>query len=137
MKKLRLLAFALALILLLSSCSGLFGKDDTPTDGLGENQVQLSDYKIVVSRYFSSLMEEKIAQFQSVIKAATGVRLLKNTDMDRKDVDNEDFENVLGRTSRVQSAAALENIGTRPGYVVARIGNKIVINGSSDFMVLQ
>lgn len=137
MKKLRLLAFALALILLLSSCSGLFGKDDTPTDGLGENQVQLSDYKIVVSRYFSSLMEEKIAQFQSVIKAATGVRLLKNTDMDRKDVDNEDFEIVLGRTSRVQSAAALENIGTRPGYVVARIGNKIVINGSSDFMVLQ
>lgn len=137
MKKIRLAALVLALVMLLSSCSGLFGKDDTPSDTIGENQVRLSDYKIVVSRYFSAGMADKIKQFQEVVEAATGVKLLKSTDMDRKDVDSEDYEIVLGPTSRVQSAAALEKIGTRSGYVVARVGNKIVINGSSDYMILQ
>lgn len=142
MKKLRLTALILALILVLSSCSfvdGLFGKNEepeAPQSDLAEDEIRLSDYKIVQSRYFSTPMAEGVAEFGATLEAATGVKMMKTVDKEIKDVDNDDPEIVLGPTSRVQSAAALEKLEGRSGFVIARIGSKIIINGTSDYMVL-
>lgn len=140
MKKLKLTAIILALMLLLSSCSfvdGILGKKDDPQPSdLPEDEIRLSDYKIVESRYFSAAMAEGVTEFRATIEAATGVKLMKSTDKEIKDVDNDDCEIVLGPTSRVQSAAALESLEGRSGFVIARIGAKIVINGTSDYMIL-
>ena len=50
---------------------------------------------------------------------------------------NDDPEIVLGPTSRVQSAAALEKLEGRSGFVIARIGSKIIINGTDKQKVGQ
>lgn len=141
MKKLQLTALILAMILLLSSCSfvnGLFGKkdDENGSDGLAEEEIRLSDYKIITSREFSSAMADKVSIFQAAVEAATGVKLLKTVDKDRKEVDDDTCEILLGPTSRVQSAAALKKLEGHVGYVISRIGSKIVINGTSDYMVM-
>lgn len=136
MKKLNLIALSLALILLLSSCSfvrNFFGKEEEPE--LQTEEISLSDYKVVVSRYFSGAMGDKIAEFQYAIEATTGVKLLKTTDTDRNTVENDTPEIVLGPTSRTQSDKALEALEGKAGYVISRIGKKIVINGTSDYMV--
>lgn len=135
MKKLNLLALSLALILLLSSCSFVkkfFGEEEPVPSS---EEISLSDYKVIVSRYFSSAMVDQISEFQYAIETKTGVKLLKSTDNDRNKVEDDNPEIVLGPTSRPQSDTALASLGGKSGYVVSRIGKKIIINGTSDYMV--
>lgn len=137
MKKVRLIALSLALILILSSCSfvqNFFGGGDEEPE-LAEGEIDLSEYKIVTSRYFTDVMQDKITEFQYSIEMLTGVSLLKSTDTSRNATENDDPLIVLGPTSHTQSDTAEELLAGRSGYAITRIGKKILIVGSSDCMV--
>lgn len=139
MKKLQLTALVLALVFVLASCAALgsiFG-DKNPEEVPNENVIDLAAYKIIYSRMFkaSSVMGEKITEFSAAVESKTGVRLLSSRDTSVGAVENDDCEILLGSTSRPQSEQALKLLEGKNGYVITRIGKKILINGTSDYCI--
>lgn len=146
MKKIKIICLLLALVMLLSSCS-IFNSnkpedppsgDEPPTEeGNDFSKIKVEDYKMVYARSFSDMLHAKLIGFQDSVQDKTGTFLMASTDRDKNGYESTTLEILLGPTSRVESAAALEKLNGRTGYVVAQIGTKVVINGTSDYMVEQ
>lgn len=51
------------------------------------------------------------------------------------DIDPNAFEILVGATNRPESTQALEELGTTTGFVIKKIGNKIVINSNAPSLV--
>ena len=155
MKKFKWLTLLLALVLLLSSCTvitstvqgendppaedeGVEGDDQTNTDSKEyRGVIDVNKFKMIYARSASNMMQAKITTYQDNVKNKTGGELLASKDKDKmtSKLDTADFEILVGRTSRKQSSEAYAMLGGKTGFVVAQIGNKIVINGTSDYMV--
>ena len=117
--------FSLLLVLiLLSSTAVLFascGKAD------------VTEYRIVYSDGVSDTIVGKVNALAESLKQITGTAPEVEADKKKEDVVNDDKEILVGHTGRVESAAALEKIdGT--GYYIGIIDNKIVINGTTNYL---
>ena len=162
MIKIKLMSLLLVLVMLLSSCSVLSssvndpdgddkeqsgeqpggdeGGEDDPAESNGKTyagEVDLSKFKMVYARSVSNMMLAQIATYQEDVAAKTGGSMLASKDRDKMGsmLNTADFEILLGRTSRKQSEEAYNMLKGEAGFVVAQIDNKVVITGTSDYMV--
>ncbi|MBQ8342276.1 MAG: MBL fold metallo-hydrolase [Clostridia bacterium] len=162
MKKIKWMALLLAFVLFLSACTvvtvppssnggdtqkgdgdetnGGNGDQMPPADKDGyQGEVDLSQFKMVYARSVSDLLFAKIPTYQDDVKGKTGADLLASKDRDKMGsyLDTKDYEILFGRTSRKQSEEAYNKLNGKAGFVVAQIDNKVVITGTSDYMVDQ
>lgn len=141
MKKLtRILSLFLVMAMLLSSLAACKddGDDNSGDEGQGavdSTLLTVADYKVVYARGLSNTLVTKISELQYEIEKRTGSKPLSEKDTSRNEVDDENFEILIGDTSRVQSDTALAKLNGKAGFVIARYGNKVAINGSSDYML--
>lgn len=160
MKKIKWLCLLLALVTLLTSCavisSTVSGGDTTPpsgdeTPGNGDDEqnggtqaptayngtVDLSYFKMIYARSASDLMVSNLYAYSDKVAADIGGTLRVSKDMGKanKEQDTADFEILVGPTTHKQSVEALKKLNGKQGYVVAQIDNKVVITGTSDYMV--
>ena len=86
----------------------------------------LSNYKIIVPKYnFSYYISREIESLTEQIMFATGSKVEKADDS----TDVGEYEIVIGNTNR----ADVPNITNSDEYLIKLIGNKIYLNGGSDF----
>ncbi len=157
MKKIKWLCLLLALVMLLSSCTVLSGnipgsdpeepeqeggdpeQGGTQDDGVYNGVVDLNKFKMVYARSISEMLSAKIPTYQDAVLEKLGKPMPASRDRDKMNshLDTKDFEILLGRTSRKQSEDAYKKLEGKQGYVVAQVDNKVVITGTSDYMVEQ
>ncbi|MBR6728251.1 MAG: MBL fold metallo-hydrolase, partial [Clostridia bacterium] len=115
------------------------GNDPGGAEGSYTGRVDLSNFKLVYARSISDMLVAKLAVYQDDVKTVAGGALLASKDRDKMGsmVNTKDAEILLGRTSRKQSEEAFDKLNGKSGYVVAQIDNKVVITGTSDYMVDQ
>ena len=79
---------------------------------------------------------DKIKEFKSVLDSTTGSNIeIKSDYLKKGETANDNaYEILIGNTNRTQSAQALSKV-SKYGFVIEKLGNKIVINGSNEMMV--
>ena len=141
-KKLLMMLLAAAAILTFVSCNDDVGGNETGEDtGNSELASVVDIVKDGASEYIimrsdnapSGSAETKAAiALRAAIKAATGVELTMKTDWDKEgNIPTDTKEILIGATNRPESAAVLEGLG-EDQYVIRMIGNRLVINATSD-----
>ena len=152
MKKItRLLMILLCVAMILSSCSGGEGEVTTEPMDSGEateateigNITFIADgateYMLVRSEKASKKVTEAFTGLRNAIKDTYGTAIKLADDFEKPGTDPETryaYEIVVGSTNREESSAALEGLGYSD-YVIAVIGNRLVINGGSDDAVVS
>lgn len=142
MKKLRsilatLVAFA-TMLACFSACNNDSDTDDGEESGV---QFDISQYSIVYSQRASSELEGFIRAFKDKIEHYTKASLPLTDDWYDEGEDVESKKEILiGETDRAASESAheeLDAINSNKAYIIKETGNKIVITGKSDAVVLR
>lgn len=130
--------FIILMTLKISSCKESEG--ETKTSGIPEPVVGLNieEYKIVRGVNANTDVIGYVANFKKAIDVVTGGNISINDDWlgAGKVSDDSAKEILVGVTNRSQSGQVLSHI-TGTGYNIEVIGNKIVIIGTNDIMLLQ
>ncbi len=144
MKRIKsIIAVFIALASMLACFSACNNDSDTDGDGGEETgaQLDISQYSIVYSQRASSELQGFIRVFKDKIEHYTQASLPVSDDWydEGEDVENKK-EILIGETDRAASASAheeLDAIDNSKAYVIKETGNKIVITGKSDAVVLR
>lgn len=96
-------------------------------------KVDVAEYRVVYADGASETIAAKVKSFAVSLKDITGKEPEIEADKKKSDVVNEDKEILIGHTGRVESAEALEKIDG-VGYYIGVIGDKIVINGTTNYL---
>ncbi len=142
MKKTRILSLVLAVIMLCSTAS-LF----TSCAKKGEMklsrktvEVDLTEYTVVFAdgnkdNSISTTFKTVMGEFTAKLGSATGINYLANQE-NRTRSTAADPEILIGKTTREESAKALESIKGH-GYTIQVINNKVVIVGTTNLLTLK
>lgn len=145
MKKRNLLRFLpimlATLLLTVSLCAcNQTGKNDTTTEADGTTtapavegiEIAVDQYNLIREDGAPASVVSAVSTFYRTVEEKTGVKFAAFTDDFVKDesmIDPAAYEFLIGATNRPESTQALEKIDGF-GYVITKIGNKIVINAS-------
>ncbi len=132
------LCIILALVMLLCACGGGETKnDDNSGSENGKVSVRevtnLADYTIVRADNASQKMKDAITSLRGVFKDKLGTTVPVKTDS----TGTNEYEILIGETSRKPSAAARELLGGDYDYIIKLDGNHIVIVGGSEQATLD
>ena len=141
MKKTKILAFLLALVMLagmamlFSSCAGT--QDGVVKLSGDFSQVDITGYSVI---FADNLKQTKTTlslanEFVDRIRAATGAELMRYAD-NTVEADGERCEILIGLTNRTQSADAQKRI-KGDGFIIEVTDNKIVILGTSHVFLVM
>lgn len=137
MKKLLSILLCLAMlastVVLFSSCES---EINVPKASKKVVEVDLTDYAIVHSGEFPSLVQQAISALPGQIKAATGLNIKSTSEKVGEALETEDLEILIGQTPRVESEDALKSIGGH-GWTIRVTDNKIVIVGTTMLLTKQ
>lgn len=145
MKKIWLLRSASVLLCLLMLVATMVacGKSNTGDDtSLSEEstttapevktiQIAVDQYALIRPDLCAQSVVNVAAQFNKLVNDKTDAKFLKFTDdfvKDESEIDSNAYEILIGATNRPESAEAMKDVSF--GYVIKKIGNKIVINAS-------
>lgn len=154
--KFRISLFALLLVLVLTcsvlaSCNDSGSSSETTTGNAGDQttaaptpgeqlNVSLSDYNVVYPSSWNDGLISQIKPLTTAIESATGGYANNINDTLAEGVTADQLaaakEILIGNTNRPESAQAIESLPANT-YVIAVIGNKIVINAASDEYTLE
>ena len=106
---------------------------DSTTDGPAIVTDGTANYRIVRGENASEGVMAQVKRVREAIHDATGVELHLATDWVKKGTptDHETLEILIGPTDYSESAEALEGL-SYGDYIIAQVGNKIVINAWGD-----
>lgn len=135
----RMLSLLMALLMVLSfatACNkdGAGNTEEPPAEG-DPTLLTVANYKVVYGRAVAGSTLTRISELQYEIEQKTGKKILAEKDTSRNEIEDDNFEILIGDTSRVQSGQANNKLNGKNGYVIQRIGNKVAINASSDYML--
>lgn len=138
MKKLTVfLCLTLAFLMLLCSCGEGEVKKEEKEDNGGKVSVReianIAEYTIVRQDSSSKEIKDAISELRKTLKEKLGVELSIKTDS----TSVNQYEIIIGNTSRKQSSAAAELLGGDYDYVIKLDGNHIVINGATDSATIE
>ena len=124
-----LLCLALAVAVFASCDSGSNGN----TPGGETEKITVANTVILIPSAENSSVSEAAAILVAALKQYTGADAVLKTDVELE--NNDVCEILIGATNRSQSADALSELNGQSGFVVKRVGNKIVINATADTMI--
>jgi len=138
LRSLSVLLCLMLLALALTACNqqGQTDSTDTSSDTTAPVepgiQISIADYTLIRQDGAPSAVVSSVANFYKLVGEKTGTNFAGFTDdfvKNESDIDPNAYEFLIGATNRPESAQALEKINGF-GYVITKIGNKIVINAS-------
>lgn len=108
--------------------------DDTTTTAPAEPSVQINvaDYTLIREDGAPSSVVSAVALFYKTVTEKTGTTFAGFSDdfvKNESDINANPYEILVGSTNRPESAQAMEQLNGF-GYIITKIGNKIVINAS-------
>ena len=150
MKKIWLLRTASALLCLLMLAAAMVacGKTDSGNDTLPNEetttsapevktlQIAVNEYALIRPDLCPQSNVDVVANFNKIVTEKTGSKFMKFSDdfvRNESEIDPNAYEILIGSTNRPESAEALKDISF--GYVIKKIGNKIVINATVSSML--
>ena len=108
----------------------------TSSETAAADEIDYADCCIVRPAEASSRFVTGLSGFRREIYSRTGQFLLIREDIPGEDDVHATYEILYGPTSLPESAEALAKMDG-PGFVVMRIGRRIVINGTNDNLVIK
>lgn len=111
------------------------GNDESSSDSTAtENEIiNVSQYSLLVSDNADDPVENLASTLIVAIQKKSGAELASfGTDFS---VTASDYEILLGSTNREESAAVLADLNGALGYVIKKVGGKIVINASTPYLL--
>lgn len=142
---LRTLASLLCLLMLTAAmvaCSKAENGDDTTTEAtttlpeVKTEQIAVENYTLVRPDFAPQSTVDAAALFYKAVQEKTGKATKGFTDdfvKDESQIDANAYEILIGDTNRPQSHEALKDVGF--GYVITKIGNKIIINATVSSLI--
>ena len=94
-------------------------------------QITVNQYALIRPDLCPQAAVDAAVLFNSTTNEKTGAKFAKFSDdfvKDESEIDSNAYEILIGATNRPESAEALKDISY--GYVIKKIGNKIVINST-------
>ena len=126
------LGIILALVMLLCACGENEVKNDNKENENGKVSVKeivnLSEYTIVRADNATQKMKDTITSLRGIFKDKLGTTVPVKTDASGVN----QYEIIIGETSRKQSVEAFETLGGDYDYIIKLEGNHIVIVGGSE-----
>ncbi|MBE6703189.1 MAG: hypothetical protein E7585_07260 [Ruminococcaceae bacterium] len=133
MKKVTCLFLILTLLLsvavLFSACKN---RNDTQVSG-DIVELDLSEYSLTYGKDLTQGGKEAAGLLAAELKYLTGTKLRAWLDEEDEEVSTDEYEILVGETNRTETFRALNRI-EGSGWIIAVIGNKLVIVGSSPFL---
>lgn len=141
-------ASVLLCLLMLAAAMTACGKANTGEDtSLNEEtttsapevnalQIDISQYALIRPELCPQAVVDATANFNKAVIEKTGAKFAKFTDdfvRNESEIDPNAYEILVGATNRPESAEALKDVSL--GFVIKKIGNKIVINASVSSML--
>ncbi|MBE6703268.1 MAG: hypothetical protein E7585_07665 [Ruminococcaceae bacterium] len=124
------LALLLATVTVFASCKKANGE---PVISKKVLQVDLSEYKLIQAADLTVDVRNQIAAMGDRLFALTNIAFRPDTDQEVSAVETEDLEILIGNTNRVETAKAMDSVGSF-GWAIRVFDNKIVIVGSTSFL---
>jgi len=150
MKKFSIICLSVLMLIMLASCTSGNPGENTESGIENSENASLSaddvitilengasEYAVVRSDYAKGTQLEAAVALRNAFEENVGYTITITSDWYKKGTDPvlPEYEILVGDTNRPESEAALEGLeGVE--YVIAVIGNKVVINGTSDYAIL-
>ena len=147
----RWLVLLLCLVLTLAvfvACDSATSSGDTTTAGeettdalteAGDGvSIRISDYTVLVSEHATDSVNAAAIMLVNAAQDQLGAEFKSIGDdfvTNVSDIDPNACEILVGATNRPESSAALEELNGAVGFVVKKVGNKIVVNASANELV--
>ena len=141
-KMLRIAAMLLSLLMLLPAISACdktgSGGEATTGEEVKTVSIDLAEYRVVRPENASTVLVDAAVSVRKALEGLTGSQVEIRDDWLKEGVtaEIEEMKEVLiGATNRSASAAALEKAAESTSFVIAVIGNKVVVSGGTDSAV--